>query len=232
MSKTDSFDLKFTFDKHRVFRMKDRNGSVTSDKSAGRIGLGFEKLQQLIALTDFHPESVIMNIFGGPGNLIRLCSVQRCRLLFALDLYYYSSLSDLGWEYDIDHQFDEWEHDLPTGWQYRRPLFLGRNIQATNLLEFKSSIDVLFVDPPFGRDTNSYLSMNADLGQRVFASAVSKAPEVLANNGTFAFVVPPEWSTFVSSVVEREFGHKPTWHALCGSKSVLAGIARKVGRSR
>ena len=221
--------LRIVFERHRVVSAKGPGGPVHFQNSAGRIGLGFDKLSQVLRESASLKDRVVMNIFAGPGNLLRLCSVLECRMLFGIDILYPGN-SDAEWHYDVTGQFSAWEKDVPARLPYRKPIFLGKDVLGDKMVEFRNAIDVLFIDPPFGIETKLHLNLDETQARAVFNSALKISWDILRPDGSLVLIVPTAWRAQVEAQTKDVFTERIAWTVLEGSGIVSMGRLDRDGK--
>jgi hypothetical protein len=216
-----SAPLRRAFNQHRVVWMTSSTGVRRLDKAAARVGLGYEKLMTVLAHIGTLRDKVVLNIFSGPGNILRLCSVERCRMSIGVDRLYYSRCPDALY-YDIDYHFELWRASISDELPYKPPLLIARDIHESDFREFEDCVDVIFVDPPFGRETKEHLNVGEEESKAAFIRAIHVSRVVIRTGGLLAVIIPPSWQHIADSSALEMFSKPFTWISL-NSDAVTMG---------
>lgn len=197
--------------RHRRCVIKRHDGRLEEIADAARITLGFEKARLLVEAAEIQPSHIVTALFAGPGGIVRLASLCRPRLLFAIDkLYAGPKPTPDGWHYPLAEQFEGWVQSVESAGVVRRadlrPPIVCQGDVATADDRLAAAVDRVLVDPPFGNISRRVEGLGETESRHVFSEGIRCAQRLLADGGTIVSIIPTSWLETLSEM--RSLSHR------------------------
>lgn len=158
-----------------------------------RMTLGFEKAVAFVQFADIRAGDRVLNIFSGPGGLLKLCMLSQCSGIVGLDNRYANSTSS--WKYDVESAMREWRQALeplqvPTSCD---PSFVAEDVRAPRQILKFEKFDRILIDPPFGDVSNLALGQDSSACIHLVDLALELSADLVERQGSVALCCPVEF---------------------------------------
>ncbi|MEA3488790.1 MAG: hypothetical protein U9R44_00405 [Candidatus Omnitrophota bacterium] len=168
------------------------------------IGLNGTIIYKMLKGADIKENDVVLDMFGGPGNLLSFLSTYKGpSKMIASDIAYGMPQKEGELCYAIEENMAEMQRYLDVIPDVLRMKLRKIDIMkgdAENLGIMASSVDKIFGDPPYGREGAGVLEADAFT---LFIRSLREADRVLKAGGEARFAVPSEWGEVLKDIIDE-----------------------------
>ncbi|MCK4851862.1 MAG: hypothetical protein KAS86_02000, partial [Candidatus Omnitrophica bacterium] len=168
------------------------------------IGLTGLIIYHMLKDADIKENDVVLDMFGGPGNLLSFLSTYKGpSKMIGSDIAYGMPQKEGGLCYAIEENMAEMQGYLDVIPEVLRMKLRKIDIMkgdAEDLGVMASSVDKVFGDPPYGREGAGVLEADAFT---LFIRSLREADRVLKAGGEARFAVPSEWGEALKDFIDE-----------------------------
>lgn len=157
-----------------------------------RMMLGYDKVSALVEFCQIHGQHSVLNLFSGPGGVLKVCSLATKGPLVGIDKLYQTKNGDETLWFDVQRAFQDWRNGLAQmglNAMCEEPIFLKGDIEKDDFKKI-GKFDRIIIDPPFGDASDLLLGQSERRSIELLQAAIDHCTYLLKSRGMAAVCCP------------------------------------------
>lgn len=200
----DSDEIRNLYSENRNCIVRFKDGSIGNILGAFKMTLNYDKMSILLNSANIHTGHSVLNVFSGPGGVLRLASTMDIAELFGIDLLLPGYTGDHpGWIYAAEEAFLLWRMALKEkNYQCIQPVFVQGDVRC--LFQFlENRFDRIIIDPPYGDAAGKVLGITELSSVTLLSQSIKVSLSYLKKCGEIYAIFPKSWMECEDIIFDR-----------------------------